>query len=264
MEKAALQSVSAALHAHLRARARAGVRWVYPGSAPLPEAASDPLPLAPAADAPRQAPDPASGRAPDRAALLAAIRDEMGDCTRCKLHAGRKNLVFGVGNPDARLMFVGEGPGRDEDEQGEPFVGAAGQLLTKIIEAIGLDRSDVYIANVVKSRPPNNRNPEPDEIAACLPFLEKQIDAIGPKVLVALGNVAAKTLLKTDTGIMKLRGSWREYRGIPLMPTFHPAYLLRNAEDKRLVWEDMLKVADRYNEDLPPGVKPARPKTKGQ
>ncbi len=256
MEKPALESVSAALHAHLRARARAGIRWVYPGSAPLPEAATvaaDPLPEPVSADATRQN---------DGASLLHVIREDIGDCTRCKLHSGRTHIVFGVGNPRARLMFVGEGPGRDEDEQGEPFVGAAGQLLTKIIQAIGLEREDVYIANIVKCRPPNNRNPEPDEIATCRGFVERQIEAIGPKVLVVLGNVAAKTLLDTETGIMKLRGNWRDYRGIPVMPTFHPAYLLRNPDDKRLVWEDMLRVAERYNEELPAGEKSARPKSK--
>ena len=155
------------------------------------------------------------------------IRRDLGNCTRCKLHPGRTNLVFGVGNPKARLLFVGEGPGRDEDLQGEPFVGPAGQLLTKIIEAIGLAREDVYIANVVKSRPPNNRNPEPDEIEACLPFLERQIAAIRPAILVGLGNVPVKTLLNTTRGITSLRGKWQEYRGIPFMPTFHPSYLLR-------------------------------------
>jgi DNA polymerase len=141
-------------------------------------------------------------------------------------------------------------------------VGKAGQLLNRIIQAIGLEREDVYIANVVKSRPPGNRNPEPDEIATCMPFLERQIESVGPAVLVTLGNVPTKALLGTETGIMKMRGSWREWRGIPLMPTFHPAYLLRNPEDKRLVWEDMLQVAERYNRELPAGEKACRPKTR--
>lgn len=194
------------------------------------------------------------------------IRRDMGECTRCKLHTSRTRLVFGVGNPRARLMFVGEGPGRDEDLQGEPFVGPAGQLLTKIIEAIGLAREDVYIANAVKSRPPNNRNPEPDEIEACLPFLERQIAAIRPAILVGLGNVPVKTLLNTTRGITGLRGKWQEYRGIPFMPTFHPSYLLRQTQEgdltaKRQVWEDMQLVAQRYNEGLPSGMKPAKPKT---
>ena len=233
----------------LARRARAGVRWVYPGSAALPEPAAVSLPVV--------------GGNPERETLEQILAD-LGDCRRCKLHESRRNLVFGVGNPHARLMFVGEGPGQDEDEQGEPFVGKAGQLLTKIIEAIGLERPDVYIANVVKSRPPQNRNPEPDEIAACMPFLERQIASIAPAVIVTLGNVPTKALLQVDTGIMRMRGNWREYRGIPVMPTFHPAYLLRTPGDKRLVWDDMLKVADRYNEDLPPGVKPCRPKSRSQ
>lgn len=174
---------------------------------------------------------------------LPAIRAEIGDCTRCKLHVGRKQIVFGTGNPNAELMFVGEAPGADEDEQGEPFVGRAGQLLTKIIEAIGMQRSDVYIANVIKCRPPNNRPPEPDEIATCEPFLFKQIDAIRPKVIVALGTHAAHALLKVDTTISKLRGQVIDYRGgIKLIPTFHPAYLLRSPDRKRDVWEDMKKV----------------------
>jgi uracil-DNA glycosylase family 4 len=175
---------------------------------------------------------------------LSLIRAEIGDCTRCKLHTlGRQQIVFGVGNPQAELMFVGEAPGADEDEQGEPFVGRAGQLLTKIIEAIGLTRADVYIANVIKCRPPNNRAPEPDEVATCEPFLFQQIDTIRPKVIVALGTHAAHALLKVDTTISKLRGQVIDYRGgIKLVPTFHPAYLLRSPDRKRDVWEDMKKV----------------------
>jgi DNA polymerase len=174
---------------------------------------------------------------------LADVRDEIGDCRRCKLWPGRTQIVFGVGNPQAKLMFVGEGPGRDEDLQGEPFVGRAGQLLTEIItKGMKLRREDVYIANVVKCRPPENRNPEPDEIAACQPFLLQQIQAIGPKVLVALGKFAAQTLLSSSTPISRLRGHWHDFHGIPLMPTLHPAYLLRNPADKRLVWEDIKQV----------------------
>ena len=175
---------------------------------------------------------------------LDAIRTDIGpDCSRCKLHTlGRKQIVFGVGNPNADLMFVGEAPGADEDEQGVPFVGRAGQLLTKIIEAIGLTRDDVYIANVIKCRPPGNRNPEPDEVAECEPFLFRQIDAIQPKVIVALGTFAAKALLKSDLPISKLRGQFYDYRGAKLLPTFHPAFLLRSPDRKRDVWEDMKKV----------------------
>jgi uracil-DNA glycosylase len=175
--------------------------------------------------------------------LLTDIRVDIGDCTRCKLHKlGRTQIVFGVGNPKAELMFVGEAPGRDEDIQGEPFVGRAGQLLTKIIEAIGLQREDVYIANVIKCRPPENRNPEPDEVATCEPFLFRQIDAIKPKVIVALGTFAAQCLLKTTLSISRLRGQPHEYRGAQLIATFHPAFLLRSPERKRDTWEDMKKV----------------------
>jgi len=184
--------------------------------------------------------------------MLASIQAEIGPaCTRCKLHTlGRKQVVFGVGNPDAQLMFVGEAPGADEDEQGVPFVGRAGQLLTKIIEAIGLTREDVYIANVIKCRPPQNRNPEPDEVETCEPFLFQQIDAIKPRVIVALGKFGAQTLLRTQEPISKLRGQVHEFRGAKLIPTFHPAYLLRNPPAKREVWEDMKKVRQLLN-DVP-------------
>jgi uracil-DNA glycosylase len=179
----------------------------------------------------------------DQAAALAAIRAEIGDCTRCKLHGlGRKTIVFGSGNPSADLMFVGEAPGADEDEQGLPFVGRAGQLLTKIIEAINLKREDVYIANVIKCRPPGNRNPEPDEVATCEPFLARQIDIVKPRVIVALGTFAAHLLLRTDAPISRIRGLKHQYRDAILIPTFHPAYLLRSPERKRDVWEDMKKV----------------------
>jgi DNA polymerase len=176
----------------------------------------------------------------DPAAALSAIRADIGDCTRCKLHAlGRRQIVFGTGNPAADLMFVGEAPGGDEDVQGVPFVGRAGQLLTKIIEAIELKREDVYIANVIKCRPPQNRNPEPDEVETCEPFLFRQIDIIKPKVIVALGKFAAQALLRSDAPISRLRGQVLDYRGAKLIPTFHPAYLLRNPSAKREVWEDM-------------------------
>ncbi len=174
---------------------------------------------------------------------LESIRADLGECTRCKLHGlGRRQIVFGVGDPGAQLMFVGEAPGRDEDAQGIPFVGRAGQLLTKIVESIGLTREQVYIANVIKCRPPQNRNPEPDEVETCEPFLFSQIDAIHPRVIVALGAFAARTLLRSDTAISRLRGSVYDYRGAQLVATFHPAYLLRNPERKRDVWEDMKRV----------------------
>ncbi len=213
--------------------------------------------LRPAAPAPAAAipaaPSPAAqpvtfSKSPAEA--LSAIRADIGDCTRCKLHTlGRTQVVFGVGNPDADLMFVGEAPGGDEDVQGIPFVGRAGQLLTKIIEAIGLTRDDVYIANVIKCRPPQNRNPEPDEVETCEPFLFRQIDVIKPKVIVALGKFAAQTLLRTDAPISRLRGRVFDYRGAKLIPTFHPAYLLRNPSSKREVWEDMKVVRGLLKSD---------------
>jgi DNA polymerase len=174
---------------------------------------------------------------------LEQLRAELGDCQRCKLGSGRTTLVFGVGNPQAELMFVGEGPGRDEDLKGEPFVGRAGQLLTEIItKGMKLRRDDVYIANVIKCRPPKNRNPEAEEVASCRPFLERQIDIVAPRIVVALGTFAAQTLLGVRTPISRLRGHWHEFRGIKLMPTLHPAYLLRNPADKRLVWADIKMV----------------------
>ena len=175
---------------------------------------------------------------------LQVIRDDLGaDCSRCKLHTlGRTQVVFGVGNPNADLMFVGEAPGADEDIQGEPFVGRAGQLLTKIIEAIGLRREDVYIANVIKCRPPGNRNPEPDEVEQCEPFLFRQIDTVKPTVIVALGKFAAQCLLRTNDPITRIRGREFKYRDAILIPTYHPAYLLRTPSAKREVWEDMKRV----------------------
>jgi uracil-DNA glycosylase len=209
--------------------------WRERAATDAPRVAADstglPAAGAPAADAP-----PAAG--------LAALRDEIGDCTRCVLHTlGRRQVVFGTGNPVAELMFVGEAPGADEDVQGEPFVGRAGQLLTKIIEAIGLSRADVYIANVIKCRPPGNRNPAPEEVNTCQPFLFRQIDIIQPRVIVALGTFAAHTLLATDVPISRIRGVVHDFRGgSKLIPTFHPAFLLRSPERKRDVWEDMKKV----------------------
>ena len=170
---------------------------------------------------------------------LDTIRKDLGNCERCSLGRMRHHIVFGAGDPKARLVFVGEGPGRDEDLQGEPFVGAAGELLTRIIQAIHLTREEVYIGNIVKCRPPGNRNPLPEEVAACLPFLQRQLEAIKPDFIVALGKVAAQTLLETDQAISRLRGRFHDYHGMRLLPTYHPAYLLRNPEKKRDVWEDM-------------------------
>jgi uracil-DNA glycosylase family 4 len=175
---------------------------------------------------------------------LETVRTDLGDCQRCRLHEGRRNIVFGTGNPKAKLVFVGEAPGQEEDLQGLPFVGRAGQLLTKMILAMGLTREEVYIANIIKCRPPQNRNPMPDEIASCEPFLIAQLETIRPGMICALGTFAAQTLLRTQDKISKLRGRFHQYNGIPLMPTYHPAYLLRNPQDKRIVWEDMQKIMD--------------------
>lgn len=197
--------------------------------------------------------------APSPSQALITIREDIGDCTRCKLHGlGRRQIVFGVGNPDADLMFVGEAPGADEDMQGEPFVGKAGQLLTKMIETMELARSDVYIANVLKCRPDvttatGNRKPTPEEMATCIPYLKEQIHIIQPRVLVALGDTAVKGLQPSlKDGISLLRGHWLEFEGIPLMPTFHPAYLLRNQSlaIKRLCWEDLLAVLERLRKPI--------------
>jgi uracil-DNA glycosylase len=198
--------------------------------------------------APRRESAPAAGRTPsrdplpvlnDKVGALRALREDIGDCTRCVLHRGRKNIVFGVGDPEAELMFVGEGPGADEDIQGEPFVGRAGQLLNKMIEAMGLRREDVYIANVVKCRPPGNRTPEKEEADTCSPFLLRQIEVIDPKVIVALGAVAAKTLLGVNDSMGNLRGRWYDFRGHKLVVTYHPAFLLRDPRQKKEAWKDL-------------------------
>jgi uracil-DNA glycosylase family 4 len=186
------------------------------------------------------------------ATSLDELRKVLGECERCKLYKGRTNIVFGVGNPQAELMFVGEGPGEEEDRQGIPFVGRAGGLLTDIItKGMGLQRRDIYIANVIKCRPPNNRNPQPDEIVACEPFLHRQIAIIRPRAIVTLGTFATQCLLKNRTPISKQRGRWHDYQGVPVMPTFHPAYLLRNPSDKRIVWQDIKLVMERLDLPLP-------------
>lgn len=178
----------------------------------------------------------------DKVAALKIIREDIGDCTRCVLHKGRTNLVFGVGNVNADIMFVGEGPGADEDAQGEPFVGRAGQLLNNMITAMGIKREDVYIANVVKCRPPGNRTPEKDECDTCSPFLLRQVDVIKPKVIVALGAVAAKTLLAVNDSMSNLRGRWYDFKGSRLAVTYHPAYLLRDPRQKKEAWKDLQMV----------------------
>ena len=180
-------------------------------------------------------------------ASLEAIREDIGECTRCKLHEHRNKIVFGEGNPQAKIVFIGEGPGADEDTTGRPFVGRAGQLLDKIIQAIGLKRDDVYISNVVKCRPPGNRTPERDEVATCEQFLFRQLALIRPQVIVALGSPAFQCLLRTKETITRARGEWRDWNGIKVMPTFHPAYLLRSPDKKREAWDDMKKVRDYLN-----------------
>lgn len=182
---------------------------------------------------------------------LEAVREDIGDCIRCKLHKNRTNIVFGVGNPKAELMFIGEAPGADEDLKAEPFVGRAGQLLTKMIAAMGFSRNDVYIANIIKCRPPENRYPEDDEVEQCLPFLKQQIAVIKPKIIVSLGNLATQRLLQTKVGITSLHGTFKEFEGIPMMPTYHPAFLLRNPNMKKPCWEDLQKVMAFLNKTLP-------------
>ena len=187
------------------------------------------------------------------AETLDAIRAELGDCQRCGLAASRTNLVYGVGNPNARLVLVGEAPGREEDRQGEPFVGEAGRLLDRILLAMGMQREEVYICNVLKCRPPDNRDPQPEEVAACEAFLIRQIAAIKPQVIIGLGRFAVHSLLKSKVPISRIRGEWQTYQGIPLMPTYHPAYLLRNPEGKRDVWEDMKEVMRRLQNEAAKG-----------
>ena len=240
-----LATLVISLRRHLQRQQRMGVRFVArPGVAAMtPTATENKKAVADKVERVSTNSDRGEVRS------LEELRDDIGDCRRCKLHSGRTHVVFGIGNPNAKLMFVGEGPGRDEDLKGEPFVGRAGQLLTDIItKGMGLTRDDVYIANVVKCRPPENRNPEPDEVASCEPFLKKQIELIRPKIIVALGKFAVQALLQSKVPITRLRGNWHTYMGIKLMPTFHPAYLLRNPADKKLVWEDIKKVMKEMQE----------------
>jgi uracil-DNA glycosylase len=228
-------------------REHAGKAVGHPGGA-KPEAMTVPAhPLAKVASDAVQEGAAAATAAGRSVSALPAVRAAMGDCRRCPLGGTRRNLVFGEGNPRARIVFVGEAPGADEDQQGRPFVGRAGQLLTRIIGAMTLSRSDVYICNILKCRPPGNRNPLPAEIDACEPFLIRQLAAIGPEVICALGTFAARTLLKTDVPITLLRGRFHSYQGIAVMPTYHPAYLLRNPEAKKQVWDDMQMVMKRLD-----------------
>ncbi len=218
-----LQELVAGLSDWLRYQRRLGWRGL-PGQVAAP---------------PREETEPA-----EKILSLEEIRAGMGDCHRCKLYAGRTHLVFGEGDPNARLMFVGEAPGAEEDQQGLPFVGAAGQLLNNLLSKLGLRREEVYIANILKSRPSNNRDPEPDEIAACLPFLEQQIKAIRPRVIVTLGRIAAHALLGTKEPLTRLRGHWQRYLDIRVMPTFHPSYLLRAPQERHKTWADMQQVME--------------------
>jgi len=240
-DAAELAVLTTTLKRHLERRQRAGLRYLANAApAPTKSVISNEEPSIMSGTKLDMLADTSSALQTES---LDDLRAAIGDCQRCKLCSGRTHIVFGIGNPRAKLMFVGEGPGRDEDLKGEPFVGRAGQLLTDIItKGMGLKREDVYICNVVKCRPPENRNPEPDEVAACEPFLKKQIDIVRPQIIIGLGKFAVQTLLDSKVPIGKLRGTWASYHGIKLMPTFHPAYLLRNPADKKLVWEDIKKV----------------------
>jgi DNA polymerase len=235
---------------HMKLYSSLGVRWIVPpasrGAAPSPHSEKS-AGARTASGGVARASMPDSGSGAEES--LDAIRADLGDCRRCKLAPDRKNIVFGYGNPKAELMFVGEAPGADEDIQGLPFVGRAGQLLTRIIEAIGMRREDVFICNILKCRPPGNRNPETDEISACESFLFRQIASIKPKAICALGAIGAQTLLRTTEQIGRLRGSLRDYRGAKLVATYHPAYLLRNPSEKRKVWEDM-RIISAYLKSL--------------
>lgn len=247
---------------HLRFFSELGVTGINRDRAWRARAGADGSPAAPAPEMARNEGTPEAvpvTLARSAAEALAQIRDDLGDCTRCALHAlGRRQIVFGVGNPSAELMFVGEGPGADEDIQGIPFVGRAGQLLTKMIEAMGFTRDEVYIANVVKCRPPGNRDPEPAEIEACEPFLVRQIASIQPKVVIALGAFAARTLLQTQDPISRMRGRVYDYHGAHLIPTFHPSFLLRSPSYKREAWEDLKKALAIMDRQPPPGPAAAR------
>lgn len=246
-----LFALTSAFRQALMRQRRAGV-WAAPGAA-IPKA--DPLSVV---DGPRSspAPLPVVDEPVGVSRTLAAIREELGDCQRCKLCTTRKNIVFGVGPEPSPLMFIGEAPGADEDRLGDPFVGKAGELLDKMIEAMGWGRQDVFIANVLKCRPPNNRNPEPDEVAACRPFLDAQIQAVRPRIIVTLGRPAANVVLGRDAPISALRGRFHEHRGVRVMPTFHPAYLLREPDRKRDTWSDLKQVIGELDRL---GIKSPRP-----
>ena len=241
MSRTALTETVAAVQGYVRYLQRLGVTDLPVTLAPpVPAAVSTPPALSAASAASPPVPPPPTTPAVRLAHLAATVRD----CRNCRLHAGRTQVVFGTGDPTAALVFVGEAPGHDEDAQGEPFVGQAGQLLTRIIAAIGLTREQVYLLNVIKCRPPHNRNPQPDEVAACRPILQEQLACLQPRVICALGAFAAQTLLHTEEKISRLRGRFHMLGSIQVMPTYHPAYLLRNPQYKRAVWEDMQRIQD--------------------
>lgn len=251
-DEAALPVTAALARADARAAraapaARPAARPPRPGAAAQVREASAPAPARPGAPAPAATVIHPWQQDPARFPSLGELHDAFGECRRCELGGTRKNFVFGVGSKDARVMFVGEAPGRDEDLKGEPFVGAAGQLLNRILEAIGFAREDVYIANILKCRPPGNRDPQPTEIASCEPILRRQIEIIRPLVLCTLGAFAARTMLGVDAGISRLRGRVHDYRGVPLVPTYHPAALLRNPSWKRPTWEDVQLLRKEYD-----------------
>ena len=241
MSRTALTEAVAAMQGYVRYLQRLGLTDLPVTLAPpVPAGAATP-PALPSTSA-VSPPGPSTPTAP--AIRLAQLADAVRDCRNCRLHAGRTQVVFGTGDPTAALVFVGEAPGHDEDVQGEPFVGPAGQLLTRIIAAIGLTREQVYLLNVIKCRPPQNRNPQPDEVAACRPILQAQLACLQPRVICALGAFAAQTLLQTEEKISRLRGRFHMLGAIQVMPTYHPAYLLRNPQYKRAVWEDMQRIQD--------------------
>ncbi len=236
--KEELRRLSTSLRELVQFQHRLGLQWLEGTLPPEPSGSGRPTPS--------QAQVPAGPPPAADTLSLAEIRRELGDCRRCKLWQTRTHLVFGTGNPQARLMFIGEAPGEEEDLQGEPFVGPAGQLLNRLLERLGLSRQEVYITNVAKCRPPQNRNPDAEEIAACHPFLVQQIQAIRPQVIVTLGAVATHALLDSKAPLNRLRGRWQQWQGIPVMPTFHPSYLLRVSQERIKTWEDMQKVMAVY------------------
>jgi len=250
--RAELRSLAGALRLHAQQLERMGIYQAGGGAREAASAASAGLDgtadsaRSPDGAGPSVLADPPSEHDRDAPARvsLAVVREDLGECTRCKLSPTRTNIVFGVGAPSAPLMFVGEAPGAEEDRRGEPFVGAAGQLLDRMIGAMGWTRETVYIANVLKCRPPGNRDPAPDEVAQCLPFLHRQIEALGPRIIVALGKPAAQALLQTSAPISALRGRFHQFRDVRVMPTFHPAFLLRSPDRKRDAWSDLKQVID--------------------